>query len=219
MQYCFENIEFSLKYQHTDQVDSGWSENPTKNWHTDCLEVIVEGGAPSTSLPRIFLKDVPSIFGDGGHITTRICLTKIEHVLAERTIGSFFDFGMGCGTLPIAAAVLGVPRVGGCEIDPDALQVADYNKSLNNCSQLYFSEKSPQETFDLVACNIQPPLLFDVKEELLGLLHCGSILILSGFTALDNTLVEKVFVDRKLKMLGESNQSNWVCSVFEYINS
>ena len=69
------------------------------------------------------------IFGTGSHATTRMCLAALEHCAgADRTV---LDLGCGSGILGIGALLLGCAHVTGCDIAPNAPEVAAANAALN----------------------------------------------------------------------------------------
>lgn len=71
--------------------------------------------------------DPSSAFGTGLHPTTRLCL---EWILSHRP-RELLDVGTGTGILALAAVRLGAATVVGLDNDPEALLVAEANRSLN----------------------------------------------------------------------------------------
>ena len=62
-------------------------------------------------------------FGTGTHESTQLCLEVLERLpLTGRTV---LDIGTGSGILAIASAKLGAESVLACDIDPEAIQVAE----------------------------------------------------------------------------------------------
>lgn len=80
------------------------------------------GNLQQFSNPKIELEQYPT----GAHIASRVLYT------AENTFGDVSgkivaDFGCGCGTLGVAAALLGADHVIGVDVDPQSLKIASVN--------------------------------------------------------------------------------------------
>ncbi|XP_057467793.1 uncharacterized protein LOC130757142 isoform X1 [Actinidia eriantha] len=74
------------------------------------------------SNPKIELEQYPT----GPHIASRMLYTA-ENSFGDVTDKVVADFGCGCGTLGIAAALLGAEHVVGLEIDSQSLEIASIN--------------------------------------------------------------------------------------------
>lgn len=130
-------------------------------------------------------------FGSGTHPTTQLSLILLEKSLQESLPDEMVDIGCGSGVLAIAAVKLGVGKVLGVDIDPDAVQVSDENARTNAVSEnAAFKEGSVREVIDLadgapgaplVLANIIAPILVQLFDEGLGsLVVPGGKIILSG---------------------------------------
>lgn len=130
-------------------------------------------------------------FGSGTHPTTQLSLILLEQSLTESTPGEMIDLGCGSGVLSIAAAKLGVEKVLGVDIDPDAVEISYENARTNAVSKkVAFKEGSVKEILSLggdvkgaslVVANIIAPILVDLFDEGLGtLVFPGGKIILSG---------------------------------------
>ncbi len=87
-------------------------------WHTppraDAINIILDPGAA---------------FGTGSHPTTKLCLAWLEANVHPGDI--VLDYGCGSGILAIAALKLGAAEAFAVDVDPLALQAAQYNAERN----------------------------------------------------------------------------------------
>ncbi|MEM6730688.1 MAG: 50S ribosomal protein L11 methyltransferase [Myxococcota bacterium] len=123
-------------------------------------------------------------FGTGQHATTALCAELIDRRLRPNTHQSLFDVGTGSGILAIAAAKLGVARILGIDIDPEAVEVAKENARLNDVDgSIELSDRLVQdvhERFDWVVANILAAPLIQLAPHILKCLVPGGQLVLSG---------------------------------------
>lgn len=126
-------------------------------------------------------------FGTGSHPTTRLCMEWLEqnppHDLAV------LDYGCGSGILAMVAKKLGAAQVDGVDIDPQAIESANYNSERNDCAIDYFvpeefSKAHPSTHYDVVVANILSSPLKLMAPMLAGRLkHAGGAMVLSGVLA------------------------------------
>lgn len=93
---------------------AGWA-------HPGTVDVATAGGTITL--------EVFTVFGHGGHPTTRLALDGLEH-LALPEDSTVLDVGCGTGILSIAAARLG-HRAVGCDIDAEAVAISARNAERN----------------------------------------------------------------------------------------
>lgn len=132
---------------------------------------------------RIAIRIEPGMaFGTGTHETTRLGLKAIE---AHFDGGSFLDVGTGTGILAIAAAKLfPEAHVSACDIDADAVVIAQENARLNNVSHIAFTVGSldaQPSSADCVCANLTTDAIVQLLPQLLEA-TCRR-LILSGILA------------------------------------
>ena len=72
-------------------------------------------------------------FGTGHHGSTEGCLALLDAVVGARPVARALDIGIGTGILAIAAVKLGVERVVGLDVDPDAIAASRANAARNGC--------------------------------------------------------------------------------------
>ncbi|KAK9947770.1 hypothetical protein M0R45_003377 [Rubus argutus] len=74
------------------------------------------------SNPKVELEQYPT----GPHIASRMLYTA-ENSFGDVSDKVVADFGCGCGTLGVAAALLGAEHVIGIDVDPESLELASLN--------------------------------------------------------------------------------------------
>lgn len=126
-------------------------------------------------------------FGTGSHPTTRLCMEWLEAHAPQNL--SVLDYGCGSGILAMVASKLGAAKVIGVDIDPQAIESANYNAERNQCQIEYalpeaFGAAHPTpEKFDVVVANILSSPLKLMAPMLAGRVAPGGALILSGVLA------------------------------------
>lgn len=149
--------------------------------------------APSWKLPgdsadRVVIQIDPGMaFGTGTHETTRLCLEAIERHWRG---GSLLDVGTGTGILAIAAALLVSGSRRGCrlvaiDVDPQAVEVAGENTTINNVSdRIELREAQPRDfagqRFDVVVANLTAEVIIDLMIHLAACVAPDGLMILSG---------------------------------------
>jgi len=160
-------------------------------------------------------------FGTGTHPTTRMCLERIEALVAgpDPAIRSMLDVGTGSGILSIAAAKLGVARVVAIDMDPTALRCARHNAAANRVDdhmEVHDGRlEDIDERFDLVVANILSEILLKLRQHLLKRLSARGILILSGILVRDAHKLETAFASKKYRLLDSVLQGEWACLVLQ----
>ena len=126
-------------------------------------------------------------FGTGSHPTTRLCMEWLESKLAPQQ--SVLDYGCGSGILALVAKKVGAGNVIGVDIDPQALQSAEFNSARNHCEISYllpddFARAHPPGTrFDVVVANILSGPLTLMAPMLSSRIAPAGALVLSGVLA------------------------------------
>ena len=96
--------------------------------------------APDPQAINIVL-DPGAAFGTGSHPTTRLCLQWLERNV--RPADTVLDYGCGSGILAIAAMKLGASEALAVDVDPLALQTAQYNATRNGVRPRIFDAHAP----------------------------------------------------------------------------
>ena len=208
----------SVRDMNVDQFPNhDWLDEWKKNWQPVVVGrfVIAPSWSEIANRPdQIVIRIEPGMaFGTGTHETTRLCLAAIEK---HFTGGSLLDVGTGTGILAIAAAkMFPEARIVACDIDEDALRIAQDNASANGVAeQIEFVVGPANDSLssaDLVCANLTADVILQTLPTLLNL-TCGK-LVLSGIL---ETQLESI-ADR-LREAGPSDvevsqDGEWVCCV------
>lgn len=160
------------------------------SWH--------ENFVPPTDAVALAI-DPGMAFGTGQHATTALCAEMIDRRLEREQEQNLLDIGTGSGILAIAAAKLGVPRVSGIDIDPEAIVTALENVERNTVSSRVQISDTPLESiegqFSWVVANILAGPLIAMAPAILRHLATNGQLVLSGIlSGLQATEVIRAFV-------------------------
>jgi ribosomal protein L11 methyltransferase len=201
-----------------DVEDEGWAEKSQAE--LTAIEVGNMIVAPPWDLPRgdeasgrMLIVIEPSMgFGTGHHQTTRLCLRALQDagVRGKRVL----DLGTGSGVLAIAAAKLGAAAVLGVDDDPDAVDAARKNVTLNGLGAPVLRieradiKTSDAETADVVVANLTGALLVRFADGVMRHATPDGLLILSGFTEDERFSVGHAF--RALEVVRDDREDGWI---------
>ena len=132
-------------------------------------------------------------FGTGDHPTTRLCARRLLDFRDGhgRQIDRcrVADAGCGSGILAISAAALGFGEVFGFDLDPAAVRISRENLRLNGLAgrarfrEGDLAESLPEQSTDIVLCNISAEVVYGNAETLVKALRIGGTLAVSGTLA------------------------------------
>lgn len=174
-------------------ISADWREEPGVDWaarYQETLRPFPAGDRlavlPSRDLAnpwphRLAIRLAPGMaFGTGEHFTTASCIRLLERV--RPAPDSVADVGCGSGILSVAACLLGARRVCACDVDEDALRVAEENAALNGVTfeRLAGGPDRLGGPFRCVLANIQAEVLVDLMPELRRITGAGGQLVLAG---------------------------------------
>jgi ribosomal protein L11 methyltransferase len=173
---------------------------------------------PSTENPSrpLFVTIQPSMgFGTGHHATTRLMLAAVQELpLTDRTV---LDIGCGSGVLAIAAVKLGARAAVGIDIDPDALENAQENATLNEMDgRLRFQEGDFRHIAlrgDVVMANLTGALLQQSAAALAAIVKPDGCLIVSGFMESEEAGVVAA-LEKFLNLQTHTQEGEWMCASF-----
>ncbi|MCP3940206.1 MAG: 50S ribosomal protein L11 methyltransferase [Desulfobacteraceae bacterium] len=153
-------------------------------------------------------------FGTGTHPTTSMCIQMIEQFLVPGS--NFLDVGTGSGILMIAAAKLGAKEMTGIDTDEVAVGISKANLDKNKvdphsyqlvCTTL---DKTPQNTYELVAANIIAQVIVDVMVDIEKRMAPDATAILSGIIQERRPDILAALEKAGLNIIHETNEDEWV---------
>ena len=164
--------------------------------------------------PSIVIR--PSMgFGTGHHATTRLCLAALQDL--ELGGATVLDVGTGSGILAIAAARLGADSALGIDTDPDAIESANLNLTLNpDVTNVRFGVAAVGSatlgTADIVLANLTGYLLVREAKTLLAAVRPSGTLVLSGLLEHEEQQVRCAFAGADLQH--RQQEGEWIGLTF-----
>ncbi|MBQ9980778.1 MAG: 50S ribosomal protein L11 methyltransferase [Oscillospiraceae bacterium] len=168
---------------------------------------------------KVLRLDPGTIFGTGGHATTRLCLRALEGVVkgGEKVL----DLGCGSGILSIAALLLGAGHACGVDIDPRGRDISAANAALSGFGPDKYEpvtgdvttgklkERFTAEKSHIVLANIVADVILNIAPVAPDLICEGGVFICSGIigprAAEVETALKKVFKSVE----GKSEEDWW----------
>lgn len=154
-------------------------------------------------------------FGTGTHETTTLCIKLIEKYAKKED--ALLDVGSGSGILSIAAALLGIERILGVDIDPVAVEVSKENVELNGFSDRIEIRqgdltKGIDYMADLVVANLMADLVMVLSKDVAKHLNDKGIFISSGILIEKKEQVSEAIINSGFEILEILEQGEW-CSI------
>lgn len=208
----------SVREMFAEEVaDRDWLEEWKRNWQpvvTGRFVIAPPWSELSQDPNQIVIRIEPGMaFGTGTHETTRLCLTAIEKYY---TGGSFLDVGTGTGILAIAAAkVSPSSHFVACDVDDEAVGIAEENATLNGVGELIefrvgsVDESSPSA--DFVCANLTADVILPMIPTLIRL-SCGK-LVLSGILETQLSSIREALHQQGVDEVEVTQDGEWVCCV------
>lgn len=209
-----------------DVEDEGWAERSqasltairvgrivvTPPWDRDGADALARDAAAEGLEPMTIVIEPSMGFGTGHHESTRLCLAALQELpLDGRTV---LDVGTGSGVLAIAAARLGAGHVVALDDDPDALDSASANVTLNGIAAGTIEIRRASVLADalpvaeVVLGNLTGALLRKAAATLRAAVAPGGCLVVSGFTEDERLAVEHAFAP--LAVAAAASEHGWL---------
>lgn len=126
----------------------------------------------------------PTVFGDGGHETTRLCAEELAALLTEADRGpgaTVLDVGSGAGALSVVAARCGA-EVRAIDIDPVAVAATVDNAAAHDV--VVRADDTPlaalDERFDVIVANVVIGALRPLLADIVKRLESTGVAVLAG---------------------------------------
>ncbi len=163
-------------------------------------------------------------FGVGSHPSTRLVLERLEELEHEEFLdsASVLDVGTGSGILAICAAKLGAKNVIAIDNDPDAVETARANVSLNHVQGRVWASTTPvwkvEGPFDIVLANMERDTLLLLSKDISKQVARKGRLVLSGILDSQTASVCEAYCSLGMKMVckrPDRKDSQWVLLEFQ----
>ena len=149
-------------------------------------------------------------FGTGSHPTTHLCLQWLDENCP--TGASVLDYGCGTGILAIAAAKVGAGLVRGTDIDPQAVEAANFNAKANGVAAEFVLPKDLAENrFDIVVANILCNPLKVLAPALTDRVATGGTLVLSGLLSHQAEEIKACYAKLGVELTLWKEDNGWIC--------
>ena len=175
---------------------------------------------PEQAPAHVIRIDPGPAFGTGQHATTKLCLKAMEKC-QERQTGpwTMLDVGTGSGILAIYGGKLGAKQVVAIDIDPDAVDWAAQNISLNGVSDVIQLSTTPidalKSSFSLICANLILGEIMKLLPRFSRLLKPDGYLIVSGILVDQVDTVKDLLEQNGLFCLETLTLEEWACMIIK----
>lgn len=157
--------------------------------------------------------DPKRAFGTGHHATTQLLIEWLEDII--RGGEQVLDAGTGSGILAMVALRLGARSAVGIDCDAVAVDCAmEYAAANGFGTELELRRARLEDVggrrFDVVLANLDRRTLLQSVGPLLGHLHAGAVLLLSGLLAQEEDAVRAAFADAGCRLKERREREGWI---------
>ena len=173
--------------------------------------------------PRLHIYVEPGMaFGTGTHETTRLAAgLLIEELKRANRRSSLLDVGTGTAILALIAHRLGVQRVEGIDIDPEARRTARENLERNKAEEIRIPDlnlDAVADSYEIVVANIIDGVLTVLRHDLARVLKPGGRMVISGVLMDREAEFYKAFTaDTGLKLIKKTSEGEWSAALLEKV--
>lgn len=220
-----ENNEFGrLCIDLGNLSEEDWANNWKKYFHPTNVgeKILIKPQWEDAENPegRIIFNVNPGMsFGTGSHETTQLCIEALEKVVTPEK--DMLDLGCGSGILSIISLLLGAKSAFAVDIDPNAVDIAYDNASMNDIDPAKFhaeagniltdealKNKISEKKYPIVVANIVADVIIGLLPFAVSVLEDGGTFITSGIISdrladVENALREAGFTDYQINQRGD----------------
>jgi ribosomal protein L11 methyltransferase len=151
-------------------------------------------------------------FGTGHHETTKTIIDAMSEI--DFNGKSVLDMGTGTGVLAIYAEKLGASELVAIDIEEWAYENTIENVQVNSCDKIEArlggkEHIKSSEVFDIVIANINRNILLEDMHAYAAAMKKDSVLLLSGFYALDATIITEKASEFGLEGVLRKEENSW----------
>ena len=157
-------------------------------------------------------------FGTGSHETTQLCIEALENTIFPGC--SLLDLGCGSGILSIISLLLGAGSAFAVDIDPNAVNIAKDNASLNGISSNFCAkagniltdkklrDEISKKKYPVIVANIVADVIIELLPFAASVLEEDGVLITSGIIEariqdVENAIKKEGFDSYTVRQKGE----------------
>ena len=173
----------------------------------------------SQTYPYEIVIDPKMAFGTGHHATTYLMLQW--QLTLEQQGKNVVDAGCGTGVLAIMAKKRGASSITAFDNNEWAVDNSEENFALNQCSDIRLFLGTIQDValsppYDLMLANINRNVLLEEMDLYAERLAPQGNLLLSGFLAADQALIEERAQQAGLRPVGAKQHRGWVALLLQF---
>ena len=214
-----EAFDFTIEYKLIPYTNWNaiWESNYQPVHIAGKLQIIADFHTPSPDYPLTLLIHPKMSFGTGHHATTSLVA---EYLLDMDLLGkNVLDLGTGTGILAILAKKKGAAEVIATDIDPQCIENAEENISLNETGdiRLLLTNEVPmaENGYDIIIGNITRNVILEYLPNIAKSLPAKGLFVASGFYKTDLAILKESALAYGLKLMGFKEKENWCAALFE----
>jgi ribosomal protein L11 methyltransferase len=206
----------SIRYRAEKIADRDWNEAWEKHFFEPIVidDQVVIHSSFHRNIPvaryRIAI-DPKMAFGTGHHATTALMVSYLAAL--DLTGRSFLDMGCGTSVLAILARLKGATPVTAIDIDEWSYRNSLENIQLNHTPDIRVllgdAGRLSDETFDVVAANINRNILLQDIPVYARCMQAGASLFMSGFYPQDREMIRERCEQQGLQFVSSKEKEHW----------